>query len=466
MKYSDILAAKQPDTNGIVECEALDEFNTGDVAIINDEGKASKVQFTSSLSTVFSKRDIDSSNDDYLSVLYMKNGIYVMVRAETNTISTFVLDDNGYINIIASKPYTTVNVELERCHLCKFSSNKFALYYYDNGYYVRAGTISDDGSIISLGPSVSFTSFIAAAPLTETKQFCLRDQYYTGSDYYLRGCVLTVNDNLGISIGAATNITNHLDDNRTKNASVSRLSFNKVMVTHSYFNNVYGRIITINNDNSLSLGPETILYNTYRNSHAPVTINQSKVIFFIFEDSDNTLYCYPCTIGDDNSISKGSSYTFPITRHYLKYWTKFAQNSVVIFTVDANGYSSVCTLNNDDSISFSSLTNLGYYNNIKAGGIVFDGIDSVLSMGVTGGEGYYNLQKAQTTLTTTNIVGIAQHYAEAGSIIKIRTTGPVDKNITNLEPNKVYYVAGDGSLTTEDTGYKIGTAAKNDSIVL
>ena len=157
----------------------MEEFNTGDVAIINDEGKATKVQFSSSLSTVFTKKDIDASGDDYLSALHMQSGIYLMVRAEINTIFTFALDDKGYINVISSRSYVdNINSELEHCHLCKFSSNKFALYYKDGSYHVRAGSISDDGTIITLGSVNNFTTFIAAAPLTETKQVCLNYYYY------------------------------------------------------------------------------------------------------------------------------------------------------------------------------------------------------------------------------------------------------------------------------------------------
>ena len=98
------------------------------------------------------------------------------------------------------------------------------------------------------------------------------------------------------------------------------------------------------------------------------------------------------------------------------------------------------------------------------------GTEFVASGALTSGEVVSLNADGSVSVVTGSIIqhwiGISQDTVVDAEAVKVTTIGGVDDNQSGLTTGTEYFVDGDGSLTTTDTGYPIGKALSATDILI
>ena len=380
----------------------------------------------------------DTTNDKFIAV-YTPNGgdgnsgifAKVITASESGSDysisagSAYSLRDDGVANRL-NQQYSVWDAE---------TGNAYCIQSRDNGNTSVIAFSISSGSTLSVGSSVEVVGNAynnnSVVYDTDTNQLIVC-WYDSGSTIHFR-------------LGTVSGQTISLNALNTSNdVTLTGTQFSSD--THLFYDTNVGKLIFIYDDygsgslkirlgtvtsNSISWGSDTVIYDAGTNVNAVKA--QSISIEKIPSTTDKFLLTY---VAQQNSTAYGNILT--ITGSSI--------------TVGSQG-----TLNTSVDSMISLAIDTSKENNFGQG-VTFTRI---------GQTGYVtSISYANTTSNNQDFIGIAGEAISNGSTGEIKLLGNVDDQQSGLTPKSVYYADTDGSLTTTNTGAKVGTALTSSAILI
>ena len=309
--------------------------------------------------------------------------------------------------------YTTVAV---------LSSTKAIVAYADNSNSNRctACVLTISGSSITAGSQVVFNTnrgrYFSITSLTATKAIATFEQH---NDTKGKACILDVSGTT-ITAGSVQQFTS----GATYNTSVTALSSTKAIVVYQASPHAAARVLDVSNT-TITAG-SALEYRIGTTSFQNIAKLTSTRAIVSYKDNANNSYPTYATF----TIS-GAAVTL--------------ESTVVII--------STASSNNDISTGESQQAIFVYGDSSNNGNITARTIQTA-----------YN----STNLTSTNFIGITDSAISSGAAGKATIKGGIKTGLSSLTPNAVYYVQGDGTITTASASpaVRIGKALSSTSINL
>ena len=397
-------------------------------------------------------------------VILNSNGTVSTIAAtgpETGTPTGF---DTGS-GLYSSATYDTLN-------------NKIVISYQDvnNSSYGTAvvGTVS--GTSISFGTAVVFHSsnnsnFSTTFDSVANKVVII---YKNGGSADAGTAIVGTVSGTSISFGSAVVFNGGTSDM----GSTFDTNSNKVVISYrNMSNSSYGTgIVGTVSGTSISFGTAVVFQSSSSyGSRATFDNNSNKVVVAYENRGSSSAGTAVVGTVSGTAISFGTPVVFATTvTTYLAVSFDSSSNQAVIGYSDVNnsyyGTAKIGTVSGT-SISFGSAnvfasSDLNYMSSAfdsDSNSVIFSYNDKDASIGKAAA-----FKTSGTTLTSTNFVGITDAAISSAATGTVTIKGGISANVTSLTPAAIYYVQGDGTISTVTTApaVRIGQALSSTSINL
>lgn len=397
-------------------------------------------------------------------VILNSNGTVSAIAAtgpETGTPTGF---DTGS-GLYTSATYDTLN-------------NKIVISYQDvnNSSYGTAvvGTVS--GTSISFGTAVVFHSsnnsnFSTTFDSVANKVVII---YKNGGSADAGTAIVGTVSGTSISFGSAVVFNGGTSDM----GSTFDTNSNKVVISYrNMSNSSYGTgIVGTVSGTSISFGTAVVFQSSSSyGSRATFDNNSNKVVVAYENRGSSSAGTAVVGTVSGTAISFGTPVVFATTvTTYLAVSFDSSSNQAVIGYSDVNnsyyGTAKIGTVSGT-SISFGSAnvfasSDLNYMSSAfdsDSNSVIFSYNDKDASIGKAAA-----FKTSGTTLTSTNFVGITDAAISSAATGTVTIKGGISANVTSLTPAAIYYVQGDGTISTVTTApaVRIGQALSSTSINL
>jgi len=458
--------------NNTIEMVASGALGNGDKVILNTDGTVSVIVGTAEgagTAAVF-----NSANSNYTTATFDSNSNKVVILYKDSGNSSYGTAIVGTVSGTSISFGTAVVFESadSRDMSATFdsNSNKVVIAYMDSGNFsygtAVVGTVS--GTSISFGTAVVFesasTTYISATFDSNSNKVVIayRDG---GNSNYGTAVVGTVS---GTSISFGTPVVFNSATSNYNSATFDSNSNKVVIAYRDSGNSHYGTaIVGTVSGTSISFGTAVVFESAdSRDISATFDSNSNKVVI-AYQDLGNSSYG-TAVVGtvSGTSISFGTAVVFEsASTTYISATFDSNSNKVVIAYKDignSNYGTAIVGTVSGTSISFGTA-------------VVFESADShsisatfdsnsnkvVIVYKDAGNSGYGTgivFSTGSTTLTSTNLLGIAQATVADTETVEVETLGGLATNLSGLTIGSKYYVQDDGTITTSSAGQFLGRA--------
>ena len=458
--------------NNTIEMVASGALGNGDKVILNSDGTVSVIVGTAEgagTAAVF-----NSANSNYTTATFDSNSNKVVILYKDSGNSSYGTAIVGTVSGTSISFGTAVVFESadSRDMSATFdsNSNKVVIAYMDSGNFsygtAVVGTVS--GTSISFGTAVVFesasTTYISATFDSNSNKVVIayRDG---GNSNYGTAVVGTVS---GTSISFGTPVVFNSATSNYNSATFDSNSNKVVIAYRDSGNSHYGTaIVGTVSGTSISFGTAVVFESAdSRDISATFDSNSNKVVI-AYQDLGNSSYG-TAVVGtvSGTSISFGTAVVFEsASTTYISATFDSNSNKVVIAYKDignSNYGTAIVGTVSGTSISFGTA-------------VVFESADShsisatfdsnsnkvVIVYKDAGNSGYGTgivFSTGSTTLTSTNLLGIAQATVADTETVEVETLGGLATNLSGLTIGSKYYVQDDGTITTSSAGQFLGRA--------
>ena len=443
--------------------------NDGDVVVLNSDDTVSMVHGAQSFITQ------DTNVDTYLSeytykIIYIKsldvvafitqnknrNTCYVYIGTIANNVITFGSGNaihSGNVNIAS----LTWN-ETAGCLICAYDD------YDDAVLYCRTGTIS--GTTVTFGTQVtafSSKTYNIAMESSQSANTCVISCRSKAIPISVGGSTITV--------GTAADIPDscYLHYNQVISKWVAVSIINNVDVT---ILDTDGSTITTNTTTSLTRSytqtnsyEKTIFYDSTYDNYGVILVdeNVNKVYIEFISTSTGTPTLVDTAYAFDGIASiPDISCSYDSTLNKLKVFTQDDTGNKYIMSVILKINNASITedavkayIKSDDS--YSIWDNNSFFIKDTLTVLFYENPSDYLT---------YMLAIPDYASTNSKYIGIAKDNATDGNSLEVATIGGIVNNQTGLITSETYYVDEDGTLTTFNTGVKIGKALSSTTLII
>jgi len=333
------------------------------------------------------------------------------------------------------------------------------------------GTISS-GDTIAFGTEVVFNSatsvYISVTALDSTHVVVAYQDY--GNSYFGTAIVGTISSGDTIAFGTAV----VFNSASSQYISVTSIDSTHVVVAYQDVGNSnYGTAIvgTISSGDTITFGT-AVVFNSATSSYTSVTSIDSTHVVVTYMDGGTSNFGTTRVgiISSGDTIAFGTEVVFNSAYSGYNSVTALDSTHVVVAYKDdgASGYGTaiVGTISSGDTIAFGTEV---VFNSANSNYISVTSIDSthIVVAYKDDGNSYYGTAIVGETndATSTDILGIVQTDTTSGNDVRLVSDGIVD-GFSGLTPLTDYYVAGDGTLTTDSDDKKLGRALSPTQIFL
>ena len=412
-------------------------------------------------------------------IAYAGSGNYGTAVVGTVSGTSISFGSEYVFNSVANSNYTSVAFDPN-------TANKFVVSFRNGNSYGSAviGTVSGTsisyGALVTFNAGLTFWTSVAFDPNTANKFVVVYTDSGNGSS-----ATASVGTVSGTTISFGSEYVIQGDAKYTK-ISFDPDTANKFVVVYRDSANSYGGSIKVGTVSGTAISFGSAVSVTASKvvdtsiSFDPNTANKFAVAYV---DSGNLSYG-KAVVGtvSGTSASFGSAVVFNSATTidtYIAYDPNTANKFAVAY-VDSNnsGYgTAVVGTVSGTSISYSSAyvfnaadsaDTVAAFDPSTAGNIVFAYRDSGNSGYGTAILGQVNVNVITTNLTSTNFVGITDAAISSAATGTVTIKGGISANVTSLTPAAIYYVQGDGTISTVTTApaVRIGQALSSTSINL
>jgi hypothetical protein len=336
--------------------EAYGNINSGDYVTINNN-------ITSKIATV---------NDDI---------VYDCILLDNGKVFIVYKDKNSYFTLGVGLPRQDGTIAFKITQIGKGSSNTYQLscvslgnnkvfitYRYSNYLYATIVTINEDDTItVNSSTQISTDTYsgrYSSCLLLDNNKVFIAHSY--GSNYHLYATIVTINSDNTLTLNSTTSL--NTSSTACKLCYCLLLENNKVFISHSYGSNnqLNGSIVTINEDDSVTLNSTTKLLSSSGSPGSHYNcflLGNNKVFIAHSYGSDYQLNGSIVTINEDDSV------TLLITNELLDeygtghYPSCFLLENNKVFISHSYGrnyhlYATIVTINSDNTLTLNSTTKL------------------------------------------------------------------------------------------------------------
>ena len=225
--------------------------------------------------------------------------------------------------------------------------------------FINNFTVNED---TKLSTTSGTGSTISAIQLTDNKVFIA----HSYSSSYLYGMIVTINEDNSITVGTDTSLSTTYGTGRE--ISAIQLTDNKVFIAHRCSDDfsLYGMIVTINEGNSITVGTDTSLRaaSGIGRKISAIQLTDNKVFIAHSYSSNHYLYGMIVTINEGNSITVGTNTLLSTTEYSGREISAIQLTDNKVFIAhsyssdDFSLYGMIVTINEDNSINVGTDTSL------------------------------------------------------------------------------------------------------------
>jgi len=461
----------------LVEFVASGTLPNGKPVILNSNGTVSVIS-ESTVSGSLGSADVFNNNTSGHTGVAMLSATKAIVVYEDTGNSGYgtacVLDISG--STITSGTEVVFNGALTESYLSitPLSSTKAIAVYRDgnNSHYGKACVLTASGSTITAGTQKSFnnasTGFTTAARLTDTKAIVVYQD--NGNSNYGTSCILDVS---GSTITSGTELI--FNNGTTVETTVAMLTSTKAIVVYrDISNSSYGTSCILDvSGSTITSGTEVVFNSASTLEGMAVSMLTSTKAIAAYKDTNS--YGTSCILDVSGStITAGTEVVFNSAQsEWISLAGLTSTKAIVAYRDYGNShYGNYCSLDVSGS-TITAGTELTYNSALANENSVARLTDTkaIVTYKNWGNSNYgtanvINVEYLQSTLTATNLIGIASEATSSGDTAKINTWGGINEAQTSLTIASDYYAQTDGTITTVSTSpaQKLGTAINATTI--
>ena len=485
---------------GVFDMTATGAISSGDLVALNTDGTVSSVGASTSLRTAPANvSDASKGTKDVARVSYDPDNSIVGVSGNDNNGPYFQVHyGENYASGSSILTLDSRNQATAGSSLYDTTNDKFIAVYTPNGgdgnsgIFAKVITASESGGAYSISAGSAYSLRDDGVANRMNQQYSVWDAE-TGNAYCIQSrdsgntsvVAFSISSGSTLSVGSSVEVNGNAYNN---NSVVYDTDTNQLIVCwYDFGSTIHFRLGTVSGQtislNSLNTNNDVTLTSQQHSSdtHLFYDTNVGKLIF-IYDDygsgslkirlgtvtsnsiswgSDTVIYDAGTNVSSVKSqsisIAKIPSTTDKFLVTYVGQSNSVAYGNILTITSSSITVGSQGTLNSSVDSMVSLAIDTSKENNFGQG-VTFTRISTT---------GYVtSISYALTTSNNEDFIGIASEAISDGATGEIKLLGSVDNQQTGLTPKSVYYADTDGSLTTTNTGAKIGTALTSSAILI
>lgn len=465
---------------GTYSFTASGSITGGDVVVLNNDGTVSVAEQSVTPNTAGTASQFESGDTALTSTCYdVSNDRIVVAYTDfgNSNYGTAVVGTVSGTSISFGTPVVFESAYTQWSSITYDATNeKVVVFYQDYGGSFRGtaivGTVS--GSSISFGspvlmPDTGTTQYISSSYDSSVGKIVVSYSNNSSGSYRGRACVGTVSGtsiSFGSSVQFESGVPKFITSCYDSNANATVIAYEDDS-TGDYGTAVVGTV----SGTSISFGTPVVFHSVNTQYHSITYDSVSQKVVIAYQDRTSTDFGQ-AVVGtvSGTSISFGSPVSFDTgSVAYVAATYNPSANKTLISWTAGNTNSCVAGTVSGTSISFG--TSFVFFPSLAVSwtSSAYDSASNrvVLSYGAPDNTGKATVVQMEETVTNADDwIGISTEAISDTATGSVTIRYGTNDQQTGLTIGSTYYVADDGSLTTTDTGRKIGKALATDTLLI